>query len=43
MLIKFTYTLNLINKHESTGLRHLSDSIAFIEYFSDVEILNVKY
>ena len=31
----------LINKRESTGLKYLNDSKAFIEYSNDMEILKI--
>ena len=33
----------LFNKHESTGLKHLDDSNAFIEYSNDIDGIYVKY
>ena len=50
-MIKFIYTANdlyeakyqlLINKQESTGLNHLNDSKAFIEYLNDIFIKILK-
>ena len=33
----------LINKQESTGLKHFNDSKAFIEYLNDIKILKNKF
>ena len=33
----------LFNKHESTELKHLYDSNAFIEYSNDIDGIYVKY
>ena len=41
ILIKFIYHLYqfLINKRESTGLKHFNDSKAFIEYSNDMDYI----